>query len=128
MAKTMPIRTAAAISTKSPTKTWSRFSAITSSSPRRRSSQTAALREHLQIIQFVRDFRLGYTIQKLPHARLRARAHLRRRPHGDDTAFVDQHHAICDQVRARQFMGDYDNGHAKRLLQFQDQLVDAGCD
>ena len=43
-------------------------------------------------------------------------------------AFVDQHHAIGDQVGARQFVSDHDDGHAERLLQFQNQVIDPSSD
>src|SRR5580692_11521657 len=119
MAKTMPIRTAAATITKSPTKTDSRFPAITSSFPCWCSSQAAVLREHLQIIHFARHFRLGHAVQELAYARLRAGAHFRGGADGHDVALVDQHHTIGDQVSAGQFVSDDDNGHAEGLLQFQ---------
>src|SRR6202790_5493910 len=98
MANTMPIRTAAATITKSPTKTWSRFPAITSSFLCLCPSQAAVLCEHLQIIHFARDFRLGHAVQKLPQTRLRACPHFRGRANGHDMPLVDEHHAIGDQV------------------------------
>src|SRR5271154_6651972 len=116
MAKTMPMRTAAATITKSPTKTWSRFPAITSSFPCWRSSQAAVLREHLQIIHFAGDFWFGHAVQKLPQARLSARAHFRGGADGHDVALVDQHHAVRDQVRTGQFVRDDNDGHSKGLL------------
>jgi hypothetical protein len=82
----------------------------------------------LQIIHFASHFGLGHAIQELADAWLRAGAHFGRRAHGHDVTFVDEHHAIGDQVGACQFVSDYDDGHAKGLLQFEDQLVDAGGD
>src|SRR5690349_5410715 len=126
MAKTMPINTPAAIKTKSPTKTCSRFPAITTSSFRARSSQAAVLSKHLQIILFARDFRFGHAVEELTHSRLRACTHFGSRTDGQEVAFVDKDHAIGNQIRARQFVSDHDDGHSKSLLQFEDQLVDAG--
>jgi len=45
-------------------------------------SQAAVLCEHLQIIHFARNFRLGHTVEELPQTRLGAGTHFRGRAHG----------------------------------------------
>src|ERR1700737_704791 len=53
-----------------------------------------ALGQHLEIIQLLRDFRLGNAIQKLAHPRLPAGAHLLWRTGRHNLPLVDQHHPI----------------------------------
>src|SRR5271154_733370 len=53
-------------------------------------------RQHLQIINFPRQLRLWYTIQKLPHARMLALLQFRHRVVGYDHALIQKDHAVGD--------------------------------
>src|SRR5713101_6246000 len=86
--------TAPAIKTKIPTMACSRFDSIAHLFPRRSTARAVIFRQHLQIVQFLRNFRLGNTVQELPHPRLRARAHFFRGTDGHHVSLIDQHHAV----------------------------------
>src|SRR5882672_6460197 len=81
--------------------------------------------QHLQVIQFSRNFGFGNAIKELPDSWLSAGAHLFRRAESYDVSFVDQEHAVGDQERARQLVRNHNDGHVERALQFQNQFVDA---
>src|SRR5216684_7425681 len=128
MAKTVAIKTPAATKTNKPTNACSRLLCMVVSLAARRSYRTPIFREHLQIIQLASHFRLRHTIQELTHARLSAGPHFIGGADGYDVAFVDQDHAIGDQIGAGQLVGDNDDGHAEGVLELQNELVDARGD
>src|SRR2546425_7186000 len=120
-AKIVPTSTAPAIKTKIPTMACSRFDSIAHLSPRRSTARAVIFRQHLQIVQLLRNFRLGNAVQKLPHPRLRARTHFFRGTDGHHVPLIDQHHAVGDQESAGEFMRDHDDRHVKRALELQDR-------
>src|ERR1035438_7775530 len=84
--------------------------------------------EHLQVVQFLFDFRFGDAIEKLPHARRRIRLHFRGSTLRDDIALVDVYHLIGNEKSTCQLVGHHDDGHMESLLQFEDELIDARGD
>jgi hypothetical protein len=88
----------------------------------------AVLREHLEVIQFLRDRGFGNAVQKLTHARVRAGAHLLGGSERNNFSFVDEDHAVSNEKRAGEFVRDHNDGHVKRFLQFENELINARRD
>src|SRR5215470_966367 len=121
-ANTVTMRSPAAMSTNNPTAACSRLASIFPS--RSAALAVAVLREHLEVIQFLRDRGFGDAVQKLAHFGLRTVAHLFGRSHGDHVAFVDENHAIRNQESAGEFVSHDDNRHFEGFFEFEDKLVD----
>src|SRR5207244_5665864 len=88
----------------------------------------AVLRQHLQVIQFLRDRRLSDAVQKLTNAGMCARAHFFRGAERNDVAFVDEDHAVGDEESTGELMRHDDDRHVKRLLEFENEFVDSSGD
>src|SRR5208283_4794748 len=128
-AKTVPISKAAAISTKSPTMVCSRLLFITSSSIAMASYfQLPISGKHLQIVQFLGNFRLRNPVKKLAYTRMRTGSQLFFGSQRHDVPSVDQDHTISDQKCAGQFVCHDHDGDGVGLLQVQDQFVESRGD
>src|SRR6266571_1942198 len=63
------------------------------------------------------------SIEELADSRIRARLERLLFIGCDERALVEHGHSIGDAERARQLVGDDENGHAKGALQKQNQLI-----
>src|SRR6267154_6697093 len=122
MAKTVATSTAPATRTNNPTMACSRFDSIAYLFPPSSTARmTVFFRQHLQIVQFLRNRRFGNAVEELSHARMRTRTHFFRGPDGNHVSLVNQHHAVGDQERAGQFVCYHDDGHVKCLFEFENE-------